>query len=146
MIGDPSMRSDERVMLSPETVERNGKNLVQSLQKVLDFDCPNVGAVLANNKDWHTKMSVVDWMRDCGSFFRVNSMLTRESVKRRLESEHGLSFLEFSYQLFQAYDFLHLYRNMNCQVQLGGSDQWGNIISGCDLVKKVDGKVCFSIV
>ncbi|KAH9196111.1 hypothetical protein AeNC1_001926 [Aphanomyces euteiches] len=145
MIGDPSMRSDERVMLSAEAVEANSRHLVDSLSKVLDFDCPKVGAVVANNIDWHGGMSVIDWMRECGRYARVNSMVARDSVKRRLESDHGLSFLEFSYQLFQAYDFLHLYREHNCLVQVGGSDQWGNIVAGIDLVRKAEGQEVYGV-
>ncbi|KAF0689497.1 Aste57867_19054 [Aphanomyces stellatus] len=145
MIGDPSMRSDERVMLTADAVAENARNLVDSLQKVLDFDSPHVGAVVANNLSWHGSMSAVDWMRDCGRFARVNSMLARDSVKRRLESDTGLSFLEFSYQLFQAYDFLHLSRHENCLVQVGGSDQWGNIVSGTDLVRRADGNEVYGV-
>ncbi|KDO34878.1 tyrosyl-tRNA synthetase [Saprolegnia parasitica CBS 223.65] len=145
MIGDPSMRSDERVMLTAEAVDANASRLMKSLENVLDFDSPTTGAVVANNMAWHGKMSAVDWMRDCGRFARVNAMLARDSVKRRLESDHGLSFLEFSYQLFQAYDFLHLHRHYNCFVQVGGSDQWGNIVSGTDMVRKADGKEVYGV-
>ncbi|OQR92448.1 tyrosyl-tRNA synthetase [Thraustotheca clavata] len=145
MIGDPSMRSDERVMLTAEIVDQNASRLVKTLENVLDFDCPKTGAIVANNVDWHGKMSAVDWMRECGRYARVNSMLARDSVKRRLESDHGLSFLEFSYQLFQAYDFLHLRRHHNCYVQIGGSDQWGNIVSGTDMVRKADGKEVYGV-
>ncbi|OQR92932.1 tyrosyl-tRNA synthetase [Achlya hypogyna] len=145
MIGDPSMRSDERVMLTADVVAENASRLTKSLENVLDFECPKTGAVVANNLDWHGKMSAVDWMRDCGRFARVNQMMARDSVKRRLDSDHGLSFLEFSYQLFQAYDFLHLHRHYNCFVQVGGSDQWGNIVSGTDMVRKADGKEVYGV-
>ncbi|ETW03847.1 tyrosine-tRNA ligase [Aphanomyces invadans] len=145
MIGDPSMRSDERVMLTAEEVDANSRNLVNSLKNVLDFDCPKVGAEVANNMSWHGKISVVDWMRECGAYARVNAMLARDSVKRRLDADAGLSFLEFSYQLFQAYDFLHLHRHHNVVVQVGGSDQWGNIVAGCDLVRKADGGEVYGV-
>ncbi|RHY32343.1 hypothetical protein DYB32_002691, partial [Aphanomyces invadans] len=145
MIGDPSMRSDERVMLTAEEVDANSRNLVNSLKNVLDFDCPKVGAEVANNMSWHGKISVVDWMRECGAYARVNAMLARDSVKRRLDADAGLSFLEFSYQLFQAYDFLHLHRHHNVVVQVGGSDQWGNIVAGCDLVRKAVGGEVYGV-
>ncbi|RHY58555.1 hypothetical protein DYB30_006044 [Aphanomyces astaci] len=145
MIGDPSMRSDERVMLTADAVATNARHLVDSLKNVLDFDCPNVGAEVANNMTWHGHMSVIDWMRECGAFARVNAMLARDSVKRRLDAESGLSFLEFSYQLFQAFDFVHLRRHHNVLVQVGGSDQWGNIVSGCDLVRKTDGHEVYGV-
>ncbi|RHY38176.1 hypothetical protein DYB25_000752 [Aphanomyces astaci] len=145
MIGDPSMRSDERVMLTADAVATNARHLVDSLKNVLDFDCPNVGAEVANNMTWHGHMSVIDWMRECGAFARVNAMLARDSVKRRLDAESGLSFLEFSYQLFQAFDFVYLRRHHNVLVQVGGSDQWGNIVSGCDLVRKTDGHEVYGV-
>ncbi|RHY84451.1 hypothetical protein DYB37_006483 [Aphanomyces astaci] len=145
MIGDPSMRSDERVMLTADAVAANARHLVDSLKNVLDFDCPKVGAEVANNMTWHGHMSVIDWMRECGAFARVNAMLARDSVKRRLDAESGLSFLEFSYQLFQAFDFVHLRRHHNVLVQVGGSDQWGNIVSGCDLVRKTDGHEVYGV-
>lgn len=141
MIGDPSGKSEERVLLSDEAVAHNARQLVKGMAPVLDFDCPRTGAVVLNNADWHARMSAVEWMRDIGRHFRVNAMLARESVKKRLESEQGISFLEFSYQLFQAYDFLHLSRTHQCVAQIGGSDQWGNITAGCDLVRKATGGV-----
>ncbi|DAZ94754.1 TPA: hypothetical protein N0F65_011570 [Lagenidium giganteum] len=145
MVGDPSGKSDERSLLSPETVEHNARQIIHGLSPVLDFDCPRTGAIIVNNADWHAKMSAVDWLRDIGRHFRVNTMLTRESVKKRLDTDQGISFLEFSYQLFQAYDFLHLYRQHNCVAQLGGSDQWGNIASGCDLIRKATGNEAYGI-
>lgn len=141
MIGDPSGKSEERVLLSDEAVARNARQLVRGLAPVLDFDCPRTGATVLNNADWHARMSAVEWMRDIGRHFRVNAMLARESVKKRLESDQGISFLEFSYQLFQAYDFFHLHRAHHCVAQIGGSDQWGNITAGCDLVRRTDGSV-----
>ncbi|OWZ09931.1 Tyrosine-tRNA ligase [Phytophthora megakarya] len=140
MIGDPSGKSEERVMLSDETVLHNTQQLAKGLSPVLDFDDPKTGALVCNNADWHTNMSAVAWMRDIGRHFRVNAMLQRDSVKKRLETDQGISFLEFSYQLFQAYDFLHLYQNHGCVAQIGGSDQWGNIASGIELVRKSTGE------
>ncbi|GMF19835.1 unnamed protein product [Phytophthora lilii] len=122
MIGDPSGKSEERVLLSDDTVLHNAQQIAKGLSAVLDFDDPKTGAIICNNAEWHTKMSAVTWMRDIGR------------VKKRLETDQGISFLEFSYQLFQAYDFLHLYKNYGCVAQIGGSDQWGNIASGIELV------------
>ncbi|RLN55583.1 hypothetical protein BBJ28_00008668 [Nothophytophthora sp. Chile5] len=143
MIGDPSGKSEERVLLTDETVEHNAQQIIKGLSAVLDFEDPRTGAVIHNNAEWHTQMSAVTWMRDIGRHFRVNAMLQRDSVKKRLETEQGISFLEFSYQLFQAYDFLHLYRHHNCIAQIGGSDQWGNIASGIELVRKSTGDFDF---
>ncbi|KAF1793527.1 Tyrosine-tRNA ligase, bacterial-type, type 1 [Phytophthora cactorum] len=143
MIGDPSGKSEERVLLSDDTVLHNAQEIAKGLSAVLDFDDPKTGAIICNNAEWHTKMSAVTWMRDIGRHFRVNAMLQRESVKKRLETDQGISFLEFSYQLFQAYDFLHLYKNYGCVAQIGGSDQWGNIASGIELVRKSTGEEVF---
>ncbi|KAL4099200.1 hypothetical protein PRIC1_007009 [Phytophthora ramorum] len=143
MIGDPSGKSEERVLLSDDTVLHNAQQIAQGLSAVLDFDDPKTGAIICNNAEWHTQMSAVAWMRDIGRHFRVNAMLQRDSVKKRLETDQGISFLEFSYQLFQAYDFLHLYRNYGCVAQIGGSDQWGNIASGIELVRKSTGEEVF---
>ncbi|KAG7394959.1 Tyrosine--tRNA ligase, mitochondrial [Phytophthora boehmeriae] len=143
MIGDPSGKSEERVLLSDEAVHHNAQQIAKGLSAVLDFDDPRTGAVICNNAEWHTQMSAVTWMRDIGRHFRVNAMLQRDSVKKRLETDQGISFLEFSYQLFQAYDFLHLYKNHNCVAQIGGSDQWGNIASGIELVRKSTGEEVF---
>ncbi|KAJ0390562.1 hypothetical protein P43SY_012142 [Pythium insidiosum] len=144
-IGDPSGKSEERVLLTDDVVSHNASQLLRGLAPVVDFDCPRTGAMVLNNADWHSRMSAVDWMRDIGRHFRVNTMLTRESVKKRLDTEQGISFLEFSYQLFQAYDFLHLHRHHHCVAQLGGSDQWGNIVSGTELIRKSIGKDAFGV-
>eukprot|EP00644_Phytophthora_capsici_P013341 jgi/Phyca11/507616/fgenesh2_kg.PHYCAscaffold_29_\ len=143
MIGDPSGKSEERVLLSDDTVLHNAQQIAKGLSPVLDFDDPKTGAIICNNAEWHTKLSAVTWMRDIGRHFRVNAMLQRDSVKKRLETDQGISFLEFSYQLFQAYDFLHLYKNYGCVAQIGGSDQWGNIASGIELVRKSTGEEVF---
>uniref|UniRef100_A0AAV1TKY2 Tyrosine--tRNA ligase n=1 Tax=Peronospora matthiolae TaxID=2874970 RepID=A0AAV1TKY2_9STRA len=144
MIGDPSGKSEARVLLSDETVLQNTQQLLaKGLSNVLDFDDAQTGAIVCNNAEWHDRVSAVTWMRDIGRHFRVNAMLQRDSVKRRLETDQGISFLEFSYQLFQAHDFLHLYRNYGCVAQIGGSDQWGNIVSGIELVRKSTGKEVF---
>ncbi|CCI45102.1 unnamed protein product [Albugo candida] len=145
MIGDPSGRAQERSLLSDTMVRSNAESLLNGLSTVLDLSDSVTGAIVVNNADWHGKMTVMEWMRHAGRHFRINKMLARENVKRRLESENGLSFLEFSYQLFQAYDFLHLFNQYGCNVQLGGSDQWGNIVGGCDLIKKTTGEEAFGL-
>lgn len=139
MIGDPSGKSQERNLLSDEDVERNVQGIRKDVEKFLDFNHPTAKPVLLNNADWFKKFSLISFLRDVGKLFRVGPMLAKESVKARLNSEEGLSFTEFSYQLFQAYDFLYLYQNHGVTVQIGGSDQWGNITAGIDLVRKVTG-------
>lgn len=141
MVGDPSGKNEERVLLSQDQVEENLKQMQSCVSTVLDMDHPVTGAKIINNYDWHSRLNCVDWLREIGPYFRVNSMLSKESVKRRLDSDQGISFLEFSYQLFQAYDFLHLFREENCVIQIGGSDQWGNITAGMDLIRKSQGQV-----
>ncbi|MDH8702269.1 tyrosyl-tRNA synthetase [Dysgonomonadaceae bacterium PH5-43] len=144
MIGDPSMKSQERNLLDEETLRRNQAGIKAQLSKFLDFDSDSKNAaVLVNNYDWMKDYSFLGFIRDIGKYITVNYMMSKDSVKKRLNSESsvGMSFTEFSYQLLQAYDFLHLYENFGCRLQMGGSDQWGNITTGTDLIhKKISGK------
>ena len=138
MIGDPSGKSQERNLLDEETLRHNQACIKKQLSKFLQFDTdePN-GAVLVNNYDWMSKFSFLDFIRDIGKHITVNYMMAKDSVKKRLNGEgDGMSFTEFSYQLVQGYDFMHLYETMNCRLQLGGSDQWGNITTGTELIRR----------
>jgi tyrosyl-tRNA synthetase len=139
LIGDPSGKTAERQLLTPERVEENVEGIRRQVARFLDFDSKANPARLVNNADWLTKLGAIDFMRDVGKHFTVNAMLARESVKRRIESEEGISYTEFSYSLLQAYDFLVLYDRYGCTLQMGGSDQWGNIIAGMDLIRRVRG-------
>lgn len=137
MIGDPSGKVEERKLLTPEELERNLVGVEIQLRKFLDFSGENA-AIVANNAHWLNNLRLVTFLRDVGKHFSVNVMLSRESVRARLEDrEHGISFTEFSYQLLQAYDFLQLYDEYHCRLQIGGSDQWGNIVGGMDLVRRL---------
>jgi tyrosyl-tRNA synthetase len=136
MVGDPSGRSDERNLLSIEQVKQNAEGVRQQLSRFLDFDGPNA-AVMVDNYDWTSKMSFIDWLRDVGKYFTVNYMVAKESVKSRMQSEQGISYTEFSYMTMQAYDFLHLHDAYGCRLQGGGSDQWGNITAGTDLIRRL---------
>jgi tyrosyl-tRNA synthetase len=146
LIGDPSGKKNERALLTAEQVESNLQGIKQQLSRFLDFDGAVNAARIVNNADWLTKISFTDFLRDVGKHFKVNVMLTRESVRRRLDSEEGISFTEFSYMLLQAYDFLVLYQKYHCTLQMGGSDQWGNIVAGTDLVGRVAGGKAYGIV
>ncbi len=140
MIGDPSGKSAERQLLDEAVLDRNVAGIRDQLRAMLDLDDPRVGALVRNNADWLSGLSLVSFLRDVGKHFSVNAMIARESVKMRLENrEQGISYTEFSYQLLQAYDFLHLFRNDGCTLQLGGSDQWGNITAGADLIRRLTG-------
>lgn len=139
MIGDPSGKSSERNFLSAADVERNVAGIRENLSRFLDFDHPTAPACLINNYDWLGKFTVVDFLREAGRHFRMGAMLGRESVRARLNSEAGMSYAEFSYQTLQAYDFLHLYDTRQCRLQIGGSDQWGNITAGIDLIRRLRG-------
>ncbi|MDE6317903.1 MAG: tyrosine--tRNA ligase, partial [Muribaculaceae bacterium] len=142
MIGDPSMKSQERKLIDEETLRHNQEAIKRQLAKFLDFDsaAPNA-AVLVNNYDWMKNFSFLDFIRDIGKHITVNYMMAKDSVKKRLsgESREGMSFTEFSYQLLQGYDFLHLYNEMGCRLQLGGSDQWGNMTTGTELIRRIAG-------
>jgi len=140
MIGDPSGKSEERQLLSEETLRANVAAMQVQMRRFLDFDDPRCGAVLVNNYDWVGRFGYLEFLRDVGKHFPVNVMLTKDSVRSRLErTDTGLSYTEFSYMLLQAYDFVHLYRQHDCQLQVGGSDQWGNITAGIDLARRMHG-------
>ena len=145
MIGDPSGKSAERVLLTEEVIEENLVGIKKQLSHFLDFDCGENSAELVNNFDWIGKFSFIEFLRDVGKNFRVGEMMGKESVRKRLNSEAGMSYTEFSYQLLQGYDFLHLYREKNCTMQVGGDDQWGNITAGIDLTRKVTGDGVFGM-
>ena len=149
MIGDPSMKSAERKLLDEETLRHNQEAIKKQLAKFLDFesDIPNK-ALLVNNYDWMKDFSFLSFIRDIGKHITVNYMMAKDSVKKRLsgEASEGLSFTEFSYQLMQAYDFLHLYREKGCRLQMGGSDQWGNITTGSELIRRIEGGEAFALV
>ena len=145
MVGDPSGKSEERNMLSEEVLEKNVFGIKAQLQKYLDFEgtLPNA-AVMVNNYDWFKEISFLDFIRDAGKHITVNYMMAKDSVKKRLEGEAGMSFTEFTYQLVQGYDYYHLYKNMNCKLQMGGSDQWGNIVTGTELIRRKGGGAAFA--
>ena len=138
MIGDPSGKSQERNLLDEKTLRHNQEAIKRQLAKLLDFesDAPNA-AVLVNNYDWMKDISFLEFIRDIGKCITVNYMMAKDSVKKRFSGEgDGMSFTEFTYQLVQGFDFLHLYQTMNCKVQLGGADQWGNITTGTELIRR----------
>src|SRR5687767_4537597 len=146
LIGDPSGMSAERTLLTTEQVEANAQGLRSQLARFLDFDAPRNPARLVNDAEWLTTLSAMEFMRDVGKYFTVNYMLAKESVKRRIESEDGISYTEFSYLLLQAYDFFVLYDRYGCGMQMGGSDQWGNITAGLDLIRKMRGGKAHGLV
>jgi len=142
MIGDPSGKSEERNLLDEATLRLNQAALRAQLSRFLDFDCDDDNAaILVNNYDWMKNFSFLDFIRDIGKHITVNYMMSKDSVKKRLsaEAKEGMSFTEFTYQLVQGYDFLHLYQNNNCTLQMGGSDQWGNITTGTELIRRIGG-------
>ena len=149
MIGDPSMKSAERNLLDEETLRHNQECIKRQLAKFLDFDsgAPNA-AVLVNNYDWMKDYSFLAFIRDIGKHITVNYMMAKDSVKKRLNGENsaGMSFTEFSYQLLQGYDYLYLYRNYGCRLQMGGSDQWGNITTGTELIRRKEGGEAYALV
>lgn len=147
LIGDPSGKASERVLLDKAQAEENAHGIHRQLARFLDFDSPTNPARMANNLEWLGSLGLVDFLRDVGKHFSVNAMLRKESVRRRLdEDESGMSFTEFSYQLLQAYDFRELAARFGCTLQMGGSDQWGNITAGIDLVRRMGGPRCHGIV
>ena len=145
MVGDPSGKSEERNLLSEDILNHNVACVKAQLEKFLDFDKskPNA-AEMANNYDWFKTISFLDFIRDTGKHITVNYMMAKDSVKKRLEGESGMSFTEFTYQLVQGYDFYWLYKNKNCKLQMGGSDQWGNIVTGTELIRRKDGGEAFA--
>ena len=142
MVGDPSGKSQERNLLDKATIEKNIKGVKSQLEKFLDFEGENA-AELVNNADWFDSMNFLSFIRDVGKHISVNYMMAKDSVKSRLET--GMSFTEFTYQLVQGYDFFHLHHQKNCIVQLGGSDQWGNIVTGTELIRRKSGKSAFAV-
>ena len=148
MIGDPSGKSDERNLLDSTQLQKNVEGIRNQLQKFLDFDTAKASAAqLVNNYDWMKDYTMIDFSRDIGKHLTVNYMMAKDSVKKRLGSDAkvGMSFTEFTYQLLQGYDFLHLYQDMDCKVQMGGSDQWGNITTGTELIRRKLGAKAFAI-
>jgi tyrosyl-tRNA synthetase len=146
LIGDPSGKSQERTLLSLDDVDGNIRKMRAQLERFLDFSAPSNPARVINNADWLRTIPLLDFLRDTGKHFTVNYMLAKESVKRRLGGDEGISFTEFSYLLLQAYDYLVLHERFGCGLQMGGSDQWGNIIAGCDLIRRVRGARAHGIV
>ena len=142
-IGDPSGKDSARPVLSAENIEINQKNIRTTFEKFLKFGFSKNDAIMVNNSEWLERLNYVSFLRDFGSSFSVNKLINLESVKQRLDREQNLSFLEFNYSLLQAYDFLHLYENYGCKIQMGGSDQWGNIVTGLDLIRKKTSKQTF---
>ena len=141
LIGDPSGKDEMRQILTYEEIDKNAEAQKKQFERFLDFSKER--ALLLNNADWLTKLNYIDFLRDIGVHFSVNRLLATESVKIRLET--GLSFIEFNYQLLQAYDFWHLFKNYECLIQMGGGDQWGNIVAGIDLIRRLEGKQAYGI-
>src|SRR5919106_2847934 len=146
LIGDPSGKTVERTLLSSEDVAANVRSIRAQLERFLDFNAANNPARVIDNGEWLNSMSAMEFLRDVGKYFTVNYLLAKESVKRRLESEDGISYTEFSYSLLQAYDFLVVHDRFNCRLQIGGSDQWGNIVGGTDLIRKLRGAQAHGLV
>ncbi|SDL77049.1 tyrosyl-tRNA synthetase [Daejeonella rubra] len=145
MVGDPSGKSAERNLLSEDVLNHNVKCLEDQLKKFLDFNSGPNSAEMVNNYDWFKNFTFLDFIRDVGKHLTVNYMMAKDSVKKRLEGETGMSFTEFSYQLVQGYDFYYLWKEKNCQVQMGGSDQWGNIVTGTELIRRKAAGNAFAI-
>ena len=146
MVGDPSGKSQERNLLSEDVLNHNLKGVKAQLEKYLDFDKtkPNA-AEIVNNYDWFKEMSFLHFIRDVGKHITVNYMMSKDSVKKRIDGDNGMSFTEFTYQLVQGYDFYWLHQNKNCKLQMGGSDQWGNMISGTELARRCDQVPLFAL-
>ncbi|MGX1640699.1 tyrosine--tRNA ligase [Sphingobacterium sp. NPDC055431] len=145
MIGDPSFKSAERNLLDEATLAHNVASLKHQLTKFLTFGEGETDAKMVNNFDWFKDFSFLDFIRDVGKLITVNYMMAKDSVKKRLEGENGLSFTEFSYQLIQGYDFYYLWKNQNCKIQMGGSDQWGNIVTGSEIVRRLEQGTVFGL-
>lgn len=145
MVGDPSGKTAERALTSKEEIDARLVPIKAQLAHFLDFDIKTNPARVINNADWLLKLNLIDFLRDIGKHFTVNAMINKDSVKNRLDREEGLSFTEFSYQLIQSYDFLHLYQTAGCKLQTGGSDQWGNITGGVELIRRVTGGEAFGM-
>jgi tyrosyl-tRNA synthetase len=146
MIGDPSGKASERPLLTRDQIEENTQAIKGQLARFLDFEVKTNPARLMNNADWLLSLNLVDFMRDVGKHFTVNYMISKDSVRTRLDREEGISFTEFSYMLLQAYDYLHLYETIGCTLQTGGSDQWGNITAGVELIRRVKSQSVYALV
>ena len=145
VVGDPGGRSEERNLLDRETLERNLSGIKPQLERLLDFESASNGATLVDNATWTANVSLLDFLRDVGKHVTVNQMIAKESVRSRIDGEHGISFTEFSYMLLQANDFRHLHDEYGVQLQMGGSDQWGNITAGIDLIRRTSGGTAFGL-
>jgi tyrosyl-tRNA synthetase len=145
MVGDPSGKSAERNLLNEETLNHNVSCIQSQLEKFLDFNTGANSAVMVNNYDWFKEFNFLTFIRDVGKHITVNYMMAKDSVKRRLDGENGLSFTEFTYQLVQGYDFYYLWKNHHIKIQMGGSDQWGNIVTGTELIRRKDGGEAFAL-
>lgn len=143
MVGDPSGKSEERNLLSEEVIQHNLEGIKKQLQKFIDFSDDSRGAILVNNYDWFKDFKLLDFIRDVGKHITISYMMAKDSVQKRLET--GLSFTEFTYQLIQGYDFLHLYRKYGCRLQMGGSDQWGNMVTGTELIRRIEQGDAFAV-
>lgn len=147
LIGDPSGRiSGERALMSKSDIEANVESIKRQLAHLLDFEIKGNPARLLNNAEWLTQLNLIDFLRDVGKHFKVNAMITKDSVRTRLEREDGISYTEFSYMLLQSYDFLYLYDHLGCRMQTGGSDQWGNITAGVDLIRRARDQAAYALV
>ncbi len=145
MVGDPSFRDDQRSLLTPETIDHNIQGIKKIFARMLSYDDGPTGALMVNNADWLMKLNYVEFLRDVGRHFSVNRMLSFDSVKLRLDRDQSLSFLEFNYMIMQGYDFVELNRRYGCTLQMGGSDQWGNIINGVDLSHRMGGPQLYAV-
>jgi tyrosyl-tRNA synthetase len=144
MVGDPSGKSEERNLLSEDILRKNEQGVKKQLERFLDFNCGANAAEMVNNYDWFKEMRFLDFIRDVGKHITVNYMMAKDSVKKRIEGDAGMSFTEFTYQLVQGYDFLWLYQHKHCKLQMGGSDQWGNIVTGTELIRRKTGGEAFA--
>ncbi len=145
MVGDPSGKSQERNLLSEDLLQKNLEGIKNQLKKFIDFDSTRpTSAELVNNYDWFKEIRLLDFLRDAGKHITVNYMMSKDSVRKRIDSETGISFTEFTYQLIQGYDFYWLYQNKNCKLQIGGSDQWGNITTGGEIIRRKTGNESFA--
>lgn len=143
MVGDPSGKTEMRQMMARETIKANGVSLLEQLKRYLDLSGDR--GLFLDNAEWLMSLNYIEFLRDIGQHFRVNEMIRSEAYRQRLEREEGLSFIEFNYQLLQAYDFLHLFQKHNCVLQLGGDDQWGNILAGVDLIRRMEGQTVHAL-
>ncbi|HZH37822.1 MAG TPA: tyrosine--tRNA ligase, partial [Flavisolibacter sp.] len=144
MVGDPSFKAAERVMLSEDVLQKNVAGIHRQLTQFLDFTPGPTAAEMVNNYDWFREISFLDFIRDVGKHITVNYMMSKDSVRKRLDGESGISFTEFTYQLIQGYDFYWLYQNKGCKLQMGGSDQWGNITTGAEIIRRKTGGEAFA--